>query len=155
MTSQDFSESRKTQLVQALQSAGAEQVKPIKPKSEAELEADRSAAAIALNAAFLRERETRFGKAVPRVTAVDVLAEALKSQQSISNAKVRLLAIPNSLPRLLVGHTTVDAIVAVLSEAVEDAATELRPFDAEVLKSKLIEYASIEPEEPDAEGMEE
>jgi hypothetical protein len=46
----------------------------------------------------------------------------------ISNAKVRLLAIPNSLPRLLVGHTTVDAIAAILSEAVEEAAAELCGF---------------------------
>jgi hypothetical protein len=69
------------QIVNALREAGAEQAKqvePTKPKSEAQLEADRSAAAIALNAAYLRERESRFGKAAPRVTAVDALAEALK-----------------------------------------------------------------------------
>ena len=76
-----FQESRRTQLVQALRSVDAEQVKPIKPKSEAELEADRSAAAIALNAAYLRQRESRFGKVAPRVTATDVLAEALKDAQ--------------------------------------------------------------------------
>jgi hypothetical protein len=50
-------------------------------QSEAELEADRSAAAIALNAAYLRQRESRFGKVSPRVTATDVLAEALKDAQ--------------------------------------------------------------------------
>jgi len=37
--------------------------------------------------------------------------------QWIGTAKARLWAIPNSLPRLLVGHTTSDAIQAVLSEA--------------------------------------
>jgi hypothetical protein len=78
-----FSESRKAQLVQALQSVDSEQVKPIKPKSEAQLEADRSAAAIALNAAFLREREARFGKAVRRVIAADVLTEALKDSRTL------------------------------------------------------------------------
>jgi hypothetical protein len=62
----------------ALRDAEAEQTRPIKPKSEAQLEADRSAAAIALNAAYLRERESRYGKAVRRVTTADVLAEALK-----------------------------------------------------------------------------
>jgi len=64
-----FQESRRTQLVQALQSVDAEQVKPIKPKSEAQLEADRSAA------------ESRFGKAAPRVIAADILEEALKDAQ--------------------------------------------------------------------------
>jgi hypothetical protein len=73
-----FQESRRAQIVNALFNVEVEQTKPIKPKSEAQLEADRSAAAIALNAAFLREREARFGKAVRRVTAADVLAEALK-----------------------------------------------------------------------------
>src|ERR1700730_10585079 len=48
--------------------------------------------------------------------------------QWIGTAKARLWAIPNSLPRLLVGHTTSDAIQAVLSEAIEEAAEELRPF---------------------------
>jgi hypothetical protein len=76
-----FKESRMAQIVNALSKAGAEQVKPIKPKTEAELEADRSAAAIALNAAYLRQRESRFGKVAPRVTATDVLAEALKDAQ--------------------------------------------------------------------------
>jgi hypothetical protein len=69
------------QIVNALRQAGAEQaeqVETIKPKSEAQLEADRSAAALALNAVYLREREARFGKAVRRVTTADVLAEALK-----------------------------------------------------------------------------
>jgi hypothetical protein len=73
-----FKESRRTQLVQALQSVDSEQVKPIKPKSEAQLEIDRSAAATVLNAVYLREREARNGKAAPRVTSTDVLAEALK-----------------------------------------------------------------------------
>jgi hypothetical protein len=76
-----FSESRKAQLVQALQSVDAEQVKPIKPKSEAQRESDRSAAATVLNSAYLRERESRFGEAALRVTATDVLAEALKDAQ--------------------------------------------------------------------------
>jgi hypothetical protein len=31
-------------------------------------------------------------------------------------------------------------------------AAELRPFDAEAFKSRSIDYATIEPEEPDAEG---
>jgi hypothetical protein len=69
------------QIVSALSNVEAEQVKPIKPKSEAQLEADRSAAAISLNAAYLRERQSRYGKATPRVTAADVLAEALKDAQ--------------------------------------------------------------------------
>lgn len=66
------------QIVNALSNAGAEQVKPIKPKTEA----DKSAAAISLNAAYLRERASRYGKAAPRVTAVDVLAEALKGAKA-------------------------------------------------------------------------
>jgi len=72
--------------------------------------------------------------------------------QWIGSAKARLWTIPNALPRLLVGHTTVEAITAVLSEEVEQAAAELRSFDAEAFKSELIDYASIEPEEPDDEG---
>ena len=72
--------------------------------------------------------------------------------QWIGTCKSRLWSIPNALPRLLVGHTTVEAITAVLSEAVEEAAVELRPFDAEAFKSKLIDYATIEPDEPDEEG---
>jgi len=70
------------QIVNALLNAEAEQPEPIKHKSEAQLEADRSAAAIALNAAFLREREARFGKAVRRLTTADVLAEALKDARA-------------------------------------------------------------------------
>jgi hypothetical protein len=77
-----FQESRKAQIVNALLNVEAEQPEPIKPKSEAQLEADRSAAAIALNAAFLKERESRFGKATLRVTAADVLAEALKDART-------------------------------------------------------------------------
>ena len=75
--------------------------------------------------------------------------------QYISSCRSRLWSIPNALPRLLVGHTTVEAIAAALRESVEEAAAELRPFDAEALKSKLIDYATIEPEEPDAERMKE
>lgn len=78
-----FKESRKAQLVQALQSVDAQQDTPIKPKSEAQLEAARSVAAIALNAAFLKERESRFGKAVRRVIGADVLAEALKDARTV------------------------------------------------------------------------
>jgi hypothetical protein len=36
-----------------------------------------------------------------------------------------------------------------LSEAVEEEAAELRPFDAEAFKSRSIDYATIEPEESD------
>jgi hypothetical protein len=39
--------------------------------------------------------------------------------------RAHLWAIPNALPRLLVGHTTVEAITAALSEAVEEAAAVL------------------------------
>jgi hypothetical protein len=77
-----FQESRKAQIVNALREAGTEQ---IKPKSKAQLEADRSAAAIALNAAYLREREARLGKVAPRVTAVEALAEALKDARATKN----------------------------------------------------------------------
>jgi hypothetical protein len=77
-----FRESRRALIVQALQSVDAEQVKPTKPKSESQRETDRAAAAATvLNAAYLREREARFGKAAPRVTATDVLVEALKDAQ--------------------------------------------------------------------------
>jgi len=86
MTSQNFSEGRKAQIVNALREAGAKPVKPIKPKTEAELEADRSAAAIALNSAFLREREARYGKSVPRVTALDQAVGALSSALERSSA---------------------------------------------------------------------
>jgi hypothetical protein len=71
------------QIVNALSNVDAEQVKPIKPKSEAQLAADRSAAAIVLNSVYLREREARYGKAAPRVIAADVLAEALKESKQI------------------------------------------------------------------------
>ena|SRR3981189_522443 len=63
--------------------------------------------------------------------------------QWTGTAKARLWAIPNSMPRLLVGHTTVEAITTALSEAVE-AAVELRPFDAEAFKSRSIDYATVE-----------
>jgi hypothetical protein len=82
MTSQDFSESRKAQIVNSLRHAREQQVKPIKPKTEAQLEADRSAAAVALNAAFLRELKSRYGKVERRVTSEDVLADALKAASS-------------------------------------------------------------------------
>jgi hypothetical protein len=74
------------QIVNALRNVEAEQVKPIKPKTEAELEADRSAPAIALNAAYLRER-ARYGKVVPRFTAVDALASALESARTTQDEK--------------------------------------------------------------------
>ena len=77
-----FEESRRAQIVNALLEVGAEQVKTVNPKAETELEADRSAAAISLNAAYLREHEARFGKAALRVTAADVLAEALKDARA-------------------------------------------------------------------------
>jgi hypothetical protein len=72
-----FQESRRAQIVKALESVDEQQDTPVKPKSEAQLEADRSAAAIALNAVFLRERESRYGKTVRRVTNADALAIAL------------------------------------------------------------------------------
>ena len=59
-----FKESRMAQIVNALREAGAEQaeqVDRITPKTDAQLEADRSAAAIVLSAALLRQREARFG----------------------------------------------------------------------------------------------
>jgi hypothetical protein len=77
MTSQDFQDSRKSQLVKALQSAGEQQVKPTKPKTEAQLESERSAAAVALNAVFLRELKSRYGKVERKVTAEDVAVVAL------------------------------------------------------------------------------
>jgi hypothetical protein len=48
------------------------------------------------------------------------------------------------------GTQPFEAVTAALSEAVEEAAAELRPYDAEAFKSKSIDYASIEPD-PDAE----
>ena len=39
--------------------------------------------------------------------------------QWIGSAKARLWTIPNALPRLLVGHTTVEAITAALSEGLK------------------------------------
>ena len=38
--------------------------------------------------------------------------------------------------RTFIGHTTVEAITAALIEAVEEAAAELRPFDAEAFRSR-------------------
>jgi hypothetical protein len=66
----------------ALESVDEQQDTPVKPKSEAQLEADRSAAAIALNAVFLRERESRYGKTVRRVTNADALAIALEDARA-------------------------------------------------------------------------
>jgi hypothetical protein len=45
-----------------------------------------------------------------------------------------LWAIWNATPRLVLGYTTVEAITAALTEAIEEAAAELRPFDAEAFK---------------------
>jgi hypothetical protein len=78
---QDFQDSRKAQIVNALAAAAEKQVPPLEPKSEAELEAGRRAAAVALNAVYLRELKSRYGEVAPRVTASDVLAEALKAAQ--------------------------------------------------------------------------
>ena len=61
----------------------------------------------------------------------------------IDRCKSRLWSTPNALPRLLVGRTTAEAVTAALSEAVEEAAVELRPFDAEAFKSRLIGYATM------------
>jgi hypothetical protein len=85
-----FQEGRRAQIVNALRDAGAEQVKPTKPKTEAELEADRSAAALALNSVFLRELKSRYGKVERKVTAEDVavvaLADAVKRARSRQTA---------------------------------------------------------------------
>jgi hypothetical protein len=82
---QDFQDSRKSQLVKAMQSAGEQQIKPAKPKSEAQIEVERSAAALALNSVFLRELKFRYGKVERKVTAEDVavvaLADAVKNAQ--------------------------------------------------------------------------
>jgi hypothetical protein len=42
----------------------------------------------------------------------------------------------------------------ILRTAIEEATAELRPCDAEVFKSRLIDYATVEPDEPH-EGIEE
>jgi hypothetical protein len=81
-----FQESRRAQIVNALLNARAEQPQTVKPKSEAQLEADRSAAAIALNAVYLREMKSRYGKVERTVTAADVLAEALKDARERSRS---------------------------------------------------------------------
>jgi hypothetical protein len=39
----------------------------------------------------------------------------------------------------------------LLQAPIEETAAELRPFDAEAFKSKLMDYATIEAEEPDEE----
>jgi hypothetical protein len=77
-----FKESRMAQIVNALREARAEQaeqVDRITPKTEAQLEADRSAAAIVLSAALLRQREARFGEVAPKVTALEKAVDALSS----------------------------------------------------------------------------
>ena len=86
----DFQDSRKSQLVKAMQTAGEQQVKPVQPKTAAQLEAERSAAAVALNAVFLRELKSRYGKVERTVTAVDVTTEALKD--AMVNARARQTA---------------------------------------------------------------
>ncbi len=83
----DFQDSRKSQLVKAMQTAGEQQVKPVQPKTEAQIETERSAAAVALNSVFLRELKSRYGKVERQVTAEDVAAEALKG--AILNARAR------------------------------------------------------------------
>jgi len=82
-----FQESRKSQIANALLKARAEQVKPIKPKTEAQLEADRSAAAKALNAVNFRELKSRYGEVEHKITAADVLAEALKAGRSTQDGE--------------------------------------------------------------------
>jgi len=87
MTSQDFSEGRKAQIVNALRDAADKQATPVQPKSAAELETGRSAAAVALNAVFLKEMKARHGKVERTVTAVDLTTEALKD--AMANARAR------------------------------------------------------------------
>ena len=84
---QNFSEGRKSQLIKDLQAAAEQQETPAQPKSEAQIESDRSAAAVALNAVFMRELKARFGKVERTVTAVDVTAEALAD--AMANARAR------------------------------------------------------------------
>ena len=72
-----FSEGCRAQLVNALSDAETKQVEPIKFKSGTELEADRAAAALALNAGSLREHELRHGKAVRKPTAFEQVMDAL------------------------------------------------------------------------------
>ncbi len=78
----DFQDSRKSQFIKAMQAAAEQQEAPVQPKTEAELESGRSAAAVALNAVFLREMQARFGKVERTVTAEDVTVEALKDARS-------------------------------------------------------------------------
>jgi len=86
------------------------------------------------------------------ISVSGVKMSSVFSLNTSSPQKTRLWAIPNTMPTLLVGHSTVEAIAAALSEAAEEAAAELRPFDAEALKSKSIAYATMEPEEEGMEG---
>jgi hypothetical protein len=82
-----FQDSRKAQLIKDLQAAAEQQETPVQPKTEAELEAGRSAAAVALNAVFMRELKARFVKVERQVTAEDVAAEALAD--AMVNARAR------------------------------------------------------------------
>ena len=66
--------------------------------------------------------------------------------QYIGTCRSRLWAIPNALPRLLLGLATVEAITAELRAAVEEAGAELLPFDADAFRSRSIDYATIEPD---------
>jgi len=50
---QNFKEGRRAQIVNALRDAAEQQATPVQPKSEAQIESERSAAAVALNAVFL------------------------------------------------------------------------------------------------------
>jgi hypothetical protein len=83
---QDFQDSRKAQIVNALRDAGAKQFPPVEPKTEAEVENARSAAATVLSAAFLRERELRFGKATRPATPIDQFTDALSSAMERARA---------------------------------------------------------------------
>ncbi|HXM49479.1 MAG TPA: hypothetical protein VN956_16675 [Pyrinomonadaceae bacterium] len=87
---QNFKEGRRAQIVNALRDAAEQQATPVQPKSEAQIESERSAAAVALNAVFLRELKARFGKVERTVTAVDVTTEALKD--AMVNARARQTA---------------------------------------------------------------
>jgi hypothetical protein len=90
MRSTNFQDSRKSQIVAALRDAADKQATPVKHKTEAQIEADRSAAAVALNAVFLKEMKSRYGKVERKVTAEDVAAVALSD--AVANARARQAA---------------------------------------------------------------
>jgi hypothetical protein len=90
MTAQNFSEGRKAQIVNSLREAQAKQSPPVKPKSEAELESDRSAAAVALNSVFLKEMKSRYGNVERKITTADVAAVALSD--AVKSARARQAA---------------------------------------------------------------